>query len=383
LENLTSANNWAGTWSVSPVDFSTSPLYFENQTLRARIRLTIGGTKLRLRFSNRFGHQPILLSAVGVASVNGDYTISERTNRLVTFNGNTSIIIQPKQEAVISGEIALETTGMDEICVSLFFLEKTTITTAYLGSSVCFTSVAGDYSGSAHFPIDENRIAGGHEPALPLLSSIDVFNDKEYRSVVTFGDSITAMDWPDYFAERLNKEPIKVGVLRQGIGGNKVLNDSPPSYRYGVAGIKRFKQDALQQAGVKYVIVLQGVNDIIHSCVPNPISESVDAEKIIAGLKKYIQYAHECNVRIFGTTIMPFGGYEGVASLEESKRQVVNDWIRTSGEFDGVIDFDAVTRNPENPLELVPEYDSGDHLHPSRKGAKAMADSIDLSQFFL
>ncbi|MGM0924024.1 MAG: hypothetical protein ACQEWW_22930 [Bacillota bacterium] len=257
MENLMSAKNWTGSWSVSPVDFSSSPLHFENQTLRARIRLTIGGTKLRLRFSNRYSSEPVILSGIQVASSKSDSEILESSNRLVTFNGLSSIIIHPKQEVVFSDEIALKTADLAEVSVSLFFSEKTVITTAYLGSSVCFKSVTGDYSDSPHFPIDEKRIAAGNELALPLLTSIDVFNDEEYSSVVTFGDSITAMDWPDYFAERLKIESIKIGVLRQGIGGNKLLNDSPNSFRYGVAGIKRFRQDVIQQIGVKYVIVLQ------------------------------------------------------------------------------------------------------------------------------
>ncbi|MGM0924025.1 MAG: GDSL-type esterase/lipase family protein [Bacillota bacterium] len=123
------------------------------------------------------------------------------------------------------------------------------------------------------------------------------------------------------------------------------------------------------------------MNDIIHSCGPNPISKPVEAEEIIAGLKKYIQMAHRESVKVFGATIMPFGGYAGITSLEERKRQAVNEWIRTSGEFDGVIDFDEATQNPENPSELFPEYDCGDHLHPSKKGAEAMAHSIDLNLF--
>lgn len=207
------------------------------------------------------------------------------------------------------------------------------------------------------------------------------YTEETYTSVVAFGDSITAMDWPDCFAERLRKESMLLNVVRQGIGGNKVLQDSPASFPYGVSGIKRFKQDVLQQPGVKYVIVLHGVNDIIHSCGPNPISQPVEAKDIIEGLRKYIEWAHTKQIKIFGATIMPFGGYVGITSTEEIKRQEVNQWIRHSGEFDGVLDFDLATRNPEIPLELKPAYDSGDHLHPSKAGAEAMAQSIDLSLF--
>nr|WP_263325128.1 SGNH/GDSL hydrolase family protein [Neobacillus sp. Marseille-Q6967] len=372
---------WVGSWSVSPVDFTSAPLHFNKQTLRAKIKLSIGGKKIRLKLSNRFGHQSIYLSGVTVALADKDSGIAEGTNRPVTFNGESSITINPGQEVVISDEIELETTDLDCVSISLVFPEKTRVTTAYFGSSECYTSIQGDYSNTASFPFDKERIKTGMEAALPLLTGIDVLTGEEYSSVVTFGDSITAMDWPDYFAERLKKESMKLGVLRQGIGGNKVLNDSPETHRYGIAGIDRFETDVVQQTGVKYVIVLQGVNDIIHSCGPNPISIPVCAEEIIAGLKKYIQLAHEKNIKIFGATIMPFGGYNGITTQEEKKRQQVNNWIRTSGEFDAVIDFDKVTQNPDNPNELLPVYDSGDHLHPSKNGAKAMADSIDVSFF--
>jgi lysophospholipase L1-like esterase len=376
-----STPKWVGSWSVSPVDFSTSPLYYNGQILRTIIKLSIGGSKLRLKFSNRFGHKTIFLSSVTVALAEKDSSIAEGTNRIVRFNGDTSITIQPRQEVVFSDELELETVDLGSISISLFFSKKTSITTAYYGSSECFASIQGDYSSSSLFPVDEERKATGIEPALPLLTGIDVFTDGAYSSVVTFGDSITAMDWPDYFAERLILEGKKIGVLRQGIGGNKVLNDSPDSYRYGIAGMKRFKHDVIEQTAAKYVIVLQGVNDIIHSCGPNPISSPVNSDQIIAGLKSYIQWAHEQDMKIFGATILPFGGYSGITPFEEQKRRAVNEWIRQSGEFDAVIDFESATQNPKNPSELLSEFDSGDHLHPSKKGAKAMAYSIDLNIF--
>jgi lysophospholipase L1-like esterase len=381
VENAMKDSKWVGSWSVSPVDFTSAPLQFYNQTLRAKIKLSIGGSKIRLRFTNRFGHQPIFLSGVTVALAKNDSDIAEGSNHPVSFNGEYSIKLQPGQDIVFSDEIELETTNFENVSISLFFKENTVITTAYLGSSECFTSILGDFSSNSFFPTDEKRTELGVEPALPLLTGIDVFTSNEYSSVVTFGDSITAMDWPDYLAERLITEMVKLGVLRQGIGGNKVLNHSPDSHRYGIAGIERFKRDVIQQTAVSYVIVLQGVNDIIHSCGPTPISIPVTAEEIISGLRNYIHMAHEHDIKIFGGTIMPFGGYSGITSIEEEKRQKVNDWIRTSGEFDAVIDFDSATQNPEEPNELYAEYDSGDHLHPSKKGSKAMAESVDLRLF--
>ena len=382
MDNLQNTEKWVGSWSVSPVDYSSAPLHFNNQTLRAKIKLSIGGKKIRLKFSNRFGHQPVSLSGADVAIAYENRNISEGTNRKVTFDGEQSIVMQPLQNEVYSDEIDLETTNLESVAISLFFSGNTSIATAYLGSSECCTSVQGDYSSSFSFPINLESTETSLDPALPLLTGIDVLTSNDFTSVVTFGDSITAMDWPDYFADRLVKESKPVGVLRQGIGGNKVLNDSPYSYKYGIAGIKRFKQDAIHSCS-DFVIVLHGVNDIIHSCGPEPISEPVSAEEIINGLRNYIKTAHEEDKKIFGATIMPFGEYRGITSLEENKRQTVNEWIRTSGEFDGIIDFDKATEDPDNPGKLLPEYDSGDHLHPSKNGAKAMADYIDLSLFCL
>ena len=379
MQNSEITPKWVGSWSISPVDFSAAPLYLNNQTLRARIKLSIGGTKIRLRFSNRFGHQPIVLSGVSLALSETDSDIQESTNLVVTFNGEPSIVIKPNQEMVMSDQVEINTADLGSISISLFFSGKTEITTAYLGSSPCFTSVEGDYTDSSLFLMDNRE--SGDQPALPLLTGVDVLADDQYSSVVTFGDSITAMDWPDYLAERLVKEGKKIGVLRQAVGGNKVLNDSPESLQYGTAGIQRFQKDVVHQTGAKCIVVLHGVNDIIHSCGPHPISKSVNAEEIINGLHKYIQWAHESNMKILGATIMPFGGYAGITSLEEEKRQAVNHWIKTSGKFDGVIDFDAATQNPEKTNELLPEYDSGDHLHPSKQGAKAMSDFVDLDIF--
>ncbi|PLT28798.1 GDSL-type esterase/lipase family protein [Peribacillus deserti] len=368
MEKQSAAGGWAGSWSVSPVDFSSSPLSLNNKTIRAAIRLSIGGNQIRLGFSNRYGTKSVVLTEVNVVK-------KDRIGGPVLFQGNTSVVMHPHQENLLSDPLELDTNDLEEIKVSMFFEKDETVESAYQGSSRV-TSIAGINNDFQIQLEDEHP-----EEALPLLSHVEVYTTEKSLSVVTFGDSITAMDWPDCFVERLAQESIKIGILRQGIGGNKVLNDSPDTLKYGMAGIKRFRQDALSLAGVKYIVVLHGVNDIIHSAGSQPISKPVEAEQIISGLKQYICWTHEENLKIFGATLLPFGGYEGVTSVEENKRQAINDWIRYSGEFDAVIDFDRVLRNPEKPLELLPVYDSGDHLHPSSEGAMAMARSIDLGLF--
>ncbi|MBM7692060.1 lysophospholipase L1-like esterase [Peribacillus deserti] len=370
MKTQSAAESWVGSWSISPVDFSQSPFFFNNQTVRAAVRLSIGGNKMRLKFSNRFGGMPVVLSEVHV------FIHRTGLRHPVLFQGSPMTGLQPYQEVIISDPIDLEIHDLEEVKVSMFFSGNETIETAYQGSSRV-ASIPGNSSSEVH--VQEEHLHP--EEALPLLTGIELYASETCMSVVTFGDSITAMDWPDCFAEILAEESMEIGVLRQGIGGNKVLTDSPEAFKYGVAGVERFKLDALNHAGVKAIIVLHGVNDIIHSAGSNPISQPVDAEEIIEGLKQYIGWAHEENIRICGATLLPFGGYEGITSIEENKRRAINDWIRNSGEFDAVIDFDRAVRNPDKPLELLPAYDSGDHLHPSREGAEAMARSIDINLF--
>jgi lysophospholipase L1-like esterase len=205
--------------------------------------------------------------------------------------------------------------------------------------------------------------------------------------IVCFGDSITAGPYPSFLGERLAAQGLSgVTVANEGIGGNRILHDAEPGTKYGPAGVKRFRGALEAHPGARTVIVLEGINDILHPGVSAPIDESVSAADLISGLERYIKIAHRHRLRIIGATILPFEGCclkPGVDpppdwEARESKRQVVNDWIRSSGAYDGVIDFDRLMRDPQNPHRLNPAYDSGDHLHPGADGYHAMADSIDL-----
>ena len=177
----------------------------------------------------------------------------------------------------------------------------------------------------------------------------------------------------------------KIGVANAGIGGNRILHDAlPNSIRFGVNALARFEQDVLAQPGVRYVIILEGINDLGHAGTSAPISETVTADDLIAGMKQMIERAHMRGVKVIGTTILPFEGtvFAGYFSVEkEVKRKAINAWIRTGGAFDGIIDFDKTTRDPAHPDRVLPAYDGGDHLHPGDAGYKAMGESIDLKLF--
>jgi lysophospholipase L1-like esterase len=208
-------------------------------------------------------------------------------------------------------------------------------------------------------------------------------------AVVTFGDSITdgarsTTDanhrWPDVLAARLQGH--RRAVLNEGIGGNRILHDAlPNNIRFGENALARFDRDVLSQAGVGYVVILEGINDLGHAGTSAPASETVSSDDVIAGLNQLIERTHEKGINIIGCTITPFEGAAYFSADREVKRKAINDWIRNGKKFDGVIDFEKATRDPEHPDHILPAYDSGDHLHPADAGYKAMGESIDLGLF--
>jgi lysophospholipase L1-like esterase len=224
---------------------------------------------------------------------------------------------------------------------------------------------------------------------------VDVTAPQSAATIVAFGDSITdgarsTVDanhrWPDFLAGRLlsSHGGREIGVVDAGIGGNRILHDASGNVSFGVNALARFDRDVLSEPGVRYVIVLEGINDIGHAPGSAPASETVSAEDIIVGLKQLIARAHEHGLKIFGATLTPFEGtiFPGYYTPEkDTKRKAVNEWIRTSNAFDGVIDFEKAVRDPKNPGRMLPAYDGGDHLHPSDAGYRAMADEIRLSLF--
>ena len=215
------------------------------------------------------------------------------------------------------------------------------------------------------------------EYPLPFLAGIDVLGTDHDHAVVAFGDSITTLGWPALLAERLDALGMThIGVLNQGLGGNRVLhaNPDPILAAHGLSGIARFQEDALEQAGVRHVLVLHGINDIGHPGSVAPVSETVSAGEIFNGLLKYAEWSHTRGVHIHAGTLLPFGASVGWSPGLEGKRQALNSLIRNSKAFDAVWDLDAALRDPSNPTCMLPDYDSGDGLHPGPGGLRTIAE---------
>ncbi len=385
--------HWIGSWGASPARQIDDPaamlagkLLYENQTVRQIAHLSAGGRAIRIRLSNAYGHRPVTIGAVHLALQQSGCDIVASSDHAVTFGGSTSVTLPPGA-LVLSDPIDMNVPALSDIAVSLYLPKPTAAAGIHYSAQQTAYIGAGDQTASATFQ------KSAEFGSWVFFDGLDVLSDSPTAgAIVAFGDSITdgawaTVDanhrWPNYLADRLARKRIDLGVLDEGIGGNRILHDGT-DIRFGVAALARFDRDVLAQAGVRYVIVLEGINDIGHPGSGAPMNEKVSAEDIIGGYKQMIARAHEKNIRIFGATLTPFTGttIQNYYSPEKERiREAVNQWIRTSNSFDGVIDFDKAVQDPAHPDQMLPAYDSGDHLHPRDPGYKAMADSIDLSLF--
>jgi lysophospholipase L1-like esterase len=387
------AGDWIATWAASPqpwwdADFFAPidvPRSLRNQTVRQIARVSLGGSRVRVELSNEYGSDPLVIGAAHVALAADGSAIVAGSDRPLTFGGEPSVTVPPGAP-ILSDPVHLEVPALGSVAVSLYLPEITpTSTFHWEGVQTAYISGEGSFVGEPDFEAAEtitSRI---------FLSEIMVDAPPDARAIVTFGDSITdgatsTVDanhrWPDFLAERLNEADARVAVINQGISGARVLRD-----RMGDNALARFDRDVLSHPHADTVVLMMGINDIgwpgtllVPQGEPAPT-----ANDIIAGYRQLIARAHAHDMRIIGATLTPFEdtfrgnplfGYYN--EEKEAKRQAVNRWIRTSGAFDGVIDFDAATRDPDNPKHIRADFDSGDHLHPQDTGYKAMADSIDL-----
>jgi lysophospholipase L1-like esterase len=387
-ESANHANNtdWVGTWGASPKSAeeflfppAPTPLVFSDQTIRMVARISKGGTQVRVRLSNTFGTEPLVIGSAHVALHNGGGVIVDGTDRALTFGGSPSVTI-PIGAPALSDPVDFDIPDLAELAISIYLPEPTIGRTVHqLGVQTAYVSSVGDYTDAISFVPEATSLMRF------FLSGVDVLADKNTKAVVTLGDSITdgynsTVDannrWPDQLAERLSDAPRnrKLAVVNEGISGNRVLNNV-----VGPNGLSRFDRDIVAQTGVTFVTVLLGINDIGFSAfLP---AQAVSADQIINGYRQLIDRAHAKCVKIIGATLTPFEGAGYYTEEGEAKRQIVNDFIRNSGEFDAVIDFDLAIRDPEHTKQMLLEYDSGDHLHPSDAGYDAMANSIDLKIF--
>ncbi len=365
----------------------TAQLLFDNQTLREIVHSSIASDTIRVRLSNAYGKQTLELGAAHVALRDKGSSIAAGSDHALTFSGRPAVSIPP-DGFVLSDPVKLAVPAGGDLAISIFLPH------AAAGAGIHYGAQQTSYIG----PGDLTAAAELSEPATitswVFLSGVDVLAADAASTLVAFGDSITdgarsTVDanhrWPDILSERLRarRGGKPVGVLDAGIGGNRILHDAQ-NVRFGVNALARFDRDVLAQPGVKYVIVLEGINDLGHPGSSSPLSETVSSDDIIAGLKQMIERAHERGLKIFGATLTPFEGttFAGYFSPEkETERKAINEWIRTGNAFDGVIDFEKAVRDPQHPDRMLPANDGGDHLHPGDAGYKAMGEAIDLSLF--
>lgn len=375
--------HWVAAWAAA-MD-SPGPA-LPAQTLRQIVRPSIGGGSVRIRLSNLFGTAPLTFGAVRVAKRADGSTIQPASDRAVTFGGKPMVTIA-RGETALSDPVTLPVAAFEELAVSLYLPEGAVTSTIHsVGNQTVYIVPARDMTAAATLP------AGDTDDSRYFLSDVDIVAGAEARVIVAIGDSITDgvgsteernARWPDALAARLQADPklAWIAVVNAGVAGNRILNDADKPYR-GPSTLNRFDRDALDKPGVRWIILLQGGNDISAGEVLTSSKAKVSAEQIIDGMKTLIDRAHAKGVKIIGATLLPKGGTtfpKAPSPAAEAKRQAVNAWIRSGGAFDAVVDFERVMRDPSRPDRLLPAYDSGDHLHPNDDGYRAMAAAIDLS----
>lgn len=351
---------------------------FDNQTVRMTVRTSLGGSRLRVQFSNAYGTSPLVLGAAHIALHGKESGIVDGSDRPLTFNGKPKATIPPGA-LLISDPVDLQVPKLADLAISLYFPGETGQLTMH--STGLHTTYIADGDATAAASLTDTKTT----QSWYFLSGIDVVAPASAATLVTFGDSITDgatstpdtnSSWPSFLAARLAANPAtaNVAVDNQGISGNRLLRDGA-----GVNGLARFDADVLAQPGVKWVTVMLGINDIgVGMRTP---SEAVTADDLIGGLRQLIDRAHIHGLKIIGCTLTPYEGAAYYSEAGEPVREAVNEWIRTSGAFDAVFDFDKVVRDATDPKLIRPDFNIRDHLHPNDAGYKAMAESIDLSLF--
>jgi lysophospholipase L1-like esterase len=377
---------WTGTWGTAPAGPppAANLQTFTDQTLRLIVHTSIGGNRVRIRVSNEFGTTPLTIGAarIGLRATGSD--VAPGTDRALTFSGNTSITIPPGAP-VLSDPVELNVPALGDLAISLYLpgtVEANTIHNTGLQTN--YVSLPGNFTAATTLPVQRTITAW------PFLTEVDV--DSAGPAIVTLGDSITdgtrsTVDtnnrWPDWLARRLQtvRDPVsgingRLGVVNRGISANRLLSN-PVNLLGGRSILERFDRDVLATAGVRYMTLLIGINDIGNS----PNTTPIPAADLIAGYRQVIARAHAKGIAVFGATLTPFEGAGYYSPEKEVVRQAVNNWIRNSDEFDGVIDFDQATRDPSHPTRFLPAYDSGDHLHPNDLGYQAMGNAVPLTLF--
>lgn len=388
--------SWIATWTASPEPADPDPnqpiLNLQDQTIRQRARISVGGSQFRILLSNEYGSSPLLVGSLTVAVPNDPASVRSGSIQAVTFGGRKSITIPPGAPA-ISDPVAFTVAYGAEISISVYFPKRVTTPTWHaLALKRAVVSPHGDHS------YDEKIERGTEASSSIFVKTVLVPTQPSQRLVVALGDSLVDGDgstldadrnWPSDLIRRLAKTPdsSKLSVVNQGIAGNRLLANGPIA-SLGVSALARFDRDALSIPGVTHIVLLEGINDLGFPGAKLgdlSLADPADArstDDLIGAYRQLISRAHARGVKLIGSTMTPCEGVDIPGYYSEAKeatRQAVNQWIRTSREFDGVIDFDAVLRDSDRPSRLSPRFASEDHLHPNNAGYQAMADAIDLA----
>jgi lysophospholipase L1-like esterase len=381
---------WIGTWAASPQSpeppiVPANPAELDNQTLRQVIHTTIGGRKVRVRLSNEYGATTLRIGGVTLARHAKGAALVPGSERTLTFAGRSSFDI-PAHAPALSDSLDFDVAANSDLVISIFLPNKTLASTFHqLAVATTYVSPIGDHTNAVDMPVVSTT------QSWFFLTGVSVEGSDKDGAVVTFGDSITDgygstpdanRRWPDVLARRLEAErrTAHLAVLNEGISGNRTQFDY-----MGPSALARLDRDVLGAPGVKFVILLEGINNIGFSgAFEDHANEAVSAEDIIASEQQIVDRVHQQGLKIYGGTLTPFEGtaFPGYFTPEgEQKRQAVNRWIRESGAFDAVIDFDEAVRDPAQPSRMLPAYDSGDHLHPNDAGYEVMGQLVDLDLF--
>lgn len=384
-------DHWVVTWGTAesllrppmpgnpPAQTSQATVGFKNQTVRMVARTSIGGQRVRIKVENGFGAPPVAIGAAHIALHGSDSEIVAGTDRALTFDGKPGCMLSPGVVRV-SDPVELRVPALADLAVSLYFPGETGPPTNHgTGLHTTYISKEGDFTGQSAVADSTTSLSYYY------LAAIDVEAPAEAAALVTFGDSITDgtastpnsnRSWPALLAVRMakNKATSTIGVANMGISGNRVLYDGS-----GASALARFDRDVLNQSGVKWVMLLEGINDIGRVGTASP--EAPTADDLIAGYRQFIDAAHTHGIKVIGCTLTPYMGAGYGREAGEAVRAAVNAFIRTGGAFDAVVDFDAATRDSDDPKRIRAAFDPGDHLHPNDAGYQAMADAVDLAIF--
>jgi len=377
------APRWCGTWGAAPVGPppAASTQTWSSQTLRLIVRTSIGGSRVRIRVSNDMGATPLRIGRASIALRASGAAINAASLRVLRFGGQATITL-PARTSALSDPVDLAVPAQADLAVSLYLSGSTQGSTLHnLALQTNYVSPGGDYCTATSMPVSRSLASW------PFLTEVDVDVEAGVPCLMALGDSITDGQgstananrrWPDYLARRLQASlgaARRVGVVNRGITGNFLLKSSPNAPLAGRSALERFDSDVLATSGVRFVVALLGINDIRSASTPPP------ANDLIAGYRQMITRAHARGVAIIGATLPPYEGFIYYSAAGDRVRRALNDWMRASSEFDGLLDAEAALRDPARRGRMLPAYDSGDHLHPNDAGYQAIANAMPLAPF--